>query len=130
MCEHHDEWQDQPLAQDFAKTIASLVLRAYDDIFADALEGFPYEFCLLCQDGRSEGFAKKEERGDLDEHCEDGRCPKDPAPAYALRDVCTANGSYTRTDPGKHAIDSLALSAFFFTPGVSKNTVTKLVTSQ
>jgi hypothetical protein len=126
MGKHHDEWQDQPLAQNLAEPVAGLVLRAHDDVLADALHGLPDVLCFLCQDGRSECLAEEYECGDLDDHSKDRCCPEDPAPTDALRDVGSTDGSYAGAYPGKHTIYCLTFTALFFAPGVGQNPVAQL----
>lgn len=119
MSEHHDERQDQPLAQDLAEAITSLILCAHNDVRSDAFHGFPNDLCFLREDGGREGFGEEEERSDLYQDREDRCSEEDPAPVCTGRDVRAAYRSDARRDPGQHAVDSLALSALLFAPGIS-----------
>lgn len=118
MCEHHDERQNQPLPQDLAETITSLILCPHNDVSTNALHGLSNDLCFLREDGGRERFGEEEECGDLDQHGENGCGEENPAPVCAGRDVGTADGSDARRDPGQHAVDCLTLSAFFLSPGI------------
>lgn len=127
MRKHHDERQDQALAQNLAESIAGLVFRSHDNVLAHAPHCLADDLCFLREDRRGKCFAKEEECRDLHKDCEDGCREEDPAPTDSLRNIGAADGCDAGSDPGQHAVNGLAFASFLFAPGIGEYAIAELL---